>query len=129
MVPQPTITCSRCGRHNPSRARFCAQCGLNLSARGGGDQVTRALRKNGRKGGTGLILFILLLGLFLAAMGSLFHSRPCSVHPVRPHHRFTSPCSPYEHEWPIHPRLDQRGVEKTQQRPHVQWHAEWAVAQ
>lgn len=31
---KPGICCPRCGRHNPSRAKFCANCGLSFLSAG-----------------------------------------------------------------------------------------------
>jgi hypothetical protein len=83
MIALPSLICPRCGRHNVSRARFCAQCGLNLAA-SGASEITQAVRQTRRRSGGGLVLFIILMGLFLAAMGSLFRSRPCSLRPAIP---------------------------------------------
>ena len=80
MIASPSHVCPRCGRHNVSRARFCAQCGLNLAANGA-DEITQVVRRTGRKTGGGLVLFVILMGLFLAAMGSLFRHRACSIYP------------------------------------------------
>jgi len=62
--------CPRCSHRNEARARFCAQCGLNLSAAGATTPPTppRPTRR-----GKWLVLLIVLLGLGLATLSRIRH--------------------------------------------------------
>ena len=73
----------RCGRQNLSRARFCADCGLNLTSAGVDDGGALSERR-GRRSGAGVVLFLVLLGLLLATVGSIYrvprsHRQPARV--------------------------------------------------
>lgn len=48
---KPGISCPRCGRQNPARARFCANCGLSFLAAG----VIGEPHGAGRRGGSGFL--------------------------------------------------------------------------
>jgi hypothetical protein len=74
-----------------------------------------------RKGRGGAVLFVILLGLFLTAMGSLFRSRTCSRRPSMPR----------SIHQPV-PAVPQRGqpwmqsYESEAEEPaRDQWHAKW----
>lgn len=117
MISRYSTLCPRCGRQNLSRARYCAQCGLNLSTIGA-DEVTRALRRNGRRSSAGLLLFLILLGLFLATMCSLVWTGPRALCP----HSAPRPIvKPYHHREP--PWLSDRAHERMKHR----WPAGWKV--
>lgn len=96
-----------------SRARYCAQCGLNL-ATAGASEITRTLRRNNRNVGTGLILFGILLALFMVAMTLFFRVTRCPRSVPR---RIVTP---YHYELKDHWQHSQTGEQITQR-----WHAEW----
>jgi hypothetical protein len=120
MVTLPSILCPRCGRHNLSRARFCAQCGLNLTA-SGASEIGPMVPGRRRKSRAGAALFVILLGLFLAAMGSLFRNRACSRRPPMPRSIFQpAPVVPQ----PGEPWM-QSNESEAEEPASDQWHSKW----
>ena len=120
MVTLPSILCPRCGRHNLSRARFCAQCGLNLAA-SGASEIGPMVPGQRRKGRGGAVLFVILLGLFLTAMGSLFRNRTCSRRPSMPRSILQPvPMVPQQGE----PWMQGHGSE-AEEPARDRWHSRW----
>ncbi|NLU22077.1 MAG: zinc ribbon domain-containing protein [Phycisphaerae bacterium] len=120
MSSQRLILCPRCGRRNVSRARYCAQCGLNLVA-AGVDEVTRTLRRNGQHTGIGLLLFLVLVILFFSVIGSLVRAKPRSIYPHPVHQQIVTPCHPQHHPWRD---SDSRDVRKPVRQ---RWPEKWQV--
>jgi hypothetical protein len=66
----PLICCPRCAHQNPTQARFCASCGLNLAAAGASiaDYVGRTTARSRRWLIIILMLLLLVLGAFVLSI-------------------------------------------------------------
>ncbi|GMV97861.1 MAG: zinc ribbon domain-containing protein [Phycisphaerae bacterium] len=103
--------CPRCGRQNPSRARYCGQCGLNLAA-AGGDDLTRMLSRNNRRSGTGVVVFLVMMSVALSTIAVLYRDR--TGRNDRMQHR---------HQWvPRPPDATDWQWERETPRPQTRWH-------
>lgn len=54
------ICCPRCGHHSPSRAKYCAQCGVNLGLAGAASPEWPRTRRP-RRAWPVLVLFLVIL--------------------------------------------------------------------
>ena len=97
------ICCPRCGHHNPSRARYCAYCGLHIAAGQANFVAGPAVRLpvppqprrhlGGGTVGVVLLLFAVVMGMYVVLRATAFVRR--------------------SHLGPIH-------IEQMNARPHIQ---------
>lgn len=121
----PGISCPRCARLNPSRARFCANCGLSFLSAG----VLPGLDRAGKSGGSGLLgvmagflLVFALVALLSLARAALPRHGEFGSRCVFPIEQRQSRLAPAESEQII--RREARWVFELPSRPaiHIQRH-------
>lgn len=73
------LCCPRCGRHNSSQARFCANCGLSFLSAGLISQSSGGAERNG-SGLLGVIVGFILIFALVAVISFIRLAAPPRVH-------------------------------------------------